>query len=230
MTDKLECVGSDLCDELRGSINTSFTLTYQSDPPSRMIASTSHLALLADLSPLTAGHLLLLPKDHHVSFGHVVARLGSEIRSLLDRVTPRYTDTFGPPTIVEHGSSSTMNAACISHAHWHLVPVDGQRLCRLMEKDGLVATVLDRMEDLGSMALDDAQYFYCFDGHSHRVFAVDRKMRSQYLRSLMGEILGIPDPLWDYSLVVRKDLLRQTMRAFQGADQPMPGRDTGRGP
>jgi len=36
-------------------------------------------------------------------------------------------------------------------------------------------------------------------------------MRSQYLRSVVGEIIGIPDPLWDYSLVIRKELLRDTV-------------------
>ncbi|MEV5088691.1 hypothetical protein ACWEQ5_30280 [Streptomyces griseoincarnatus] len=36
-------------------------------------------------------------------------------------------------------------------------------------------------------------------------------MRSQYLRSVVGRLLGIPDPLWDYALVVRRELLRETM-------------------
>jgi hypothetical protein len=33
----------------------------------------------------------------------------------------------------------------------------------------------------------------------------------QYLRSILGRVLSIDDPEWDYALVVRKDYLRETM-------------------
>lgn len=211
MAERLTCVGSDLCEELAGSHRTSFTLTYQGDPPTRMIGETAGLRLVADLSPLTSGHLLLLPLAHFVSFAHVVGELGTEIHAFLNHLIPQYTETFGPPIILEHGSSSDMNSACISHAHWHLLPVAGERVRRIMARDGLTSSTIGGFEDLAVMAQRDLSYFYCADADSHHLYGISRKMRSQYLRSVVGEVIGVPDPLWDYSLVVRRQLLRATV-------------------
>jgi diadenosine tetraphosphate (Ap4A) HIT family hydrolase len=222
------CTGADLCDELRGSTDTSFRRTYEGVPPSRIAYRDSRLALLADLSPLTAGHMLLLPVRHHVSFGHVVSELETEIRTLLAEVLPRYAATFGPPLLLEHGSSSQMNAgACVTHAHWHVVPVRGTEVHRAMAGDGLTPHAIPDFTALSRLARADRPYFYVRQEDEHTVYRSDRPLRRQYLRSVLGRLLGIEDPLWDYALVVRKQLLRETLDATRGwrlqDDVPSPG-------
>ncbi|GAA3339492.1 hypothetical protein GCM10020358_23490 [Amorphoplanes nipponensis] len=44
----------------------------------------------------------------------------------------------------------------------------------------------------------------------------DRTIRPQYLRSVVGRMLDIPDPEWDWSVVVRRHLMRETMRLTSG--------------
>jgi len=213
MDEKIQCVGSDLCQELAGSHDTSFSLTYEGDPPSRYIYGTGRLRVIADFSPLAVGHLLLLPIDHYISFGQLIGDGGAhELCDLLRLVMPAYEGSFGSPTILEHGSSSDMNnAACIMHAHWHIVPVDGNEVNRIVKRDGLAPEELAGFEQLQRFAENDRSYYYCFSGGRHIAYLSHNRLSRQYLRSVVGEILGIPDPLWDYALVVRKHLLRRTM-------------------
>jgi len=111
--DTLTCDGSDLCNELRGAKNTTFSMTYGGDPPSRIVGSTQNLRLIVDHSPLTLGHLLLLPVEHVVSFGHIIDTLGTEIDDFLKSMHYHYVDTFGPYSVLEHGSSTSMTMTCI---------------------------------------------------------------------------------------------------------------------
>ncbi|GGP60711.1 HIT family protein [Streptomyces melanogenes] len=206
----IECVGSDLCQELAGSRDTTFSMVYKGEPPSRLIHSTDNFRLLADLSPMTLGHLLLLPVDHYFSFAQLANAFDEELPELLGKVEPAYRETFGMFTVLEHGSSPGMQSgACISHAHWHILPVDGRRVDELILADGLAPTALAGLEHLA--AFDSVPYFMCLHEDGMNVYRPRPAMPRQYLRAKVAEIVGIADPLWDYALVVRKELFRETV-------------------
>ncbi|HET8721996.1 MAG TPA: HIT domain-containing protein [Nitrospira sp.] len=211
MRGPIACAAEDLCDEMTGADGTAFAATYRGDPPRRQIYATEGLRLIVDLSPLLLGHLLLLPEKHFLSFGHLVPELAERTNQIVARILPLYRATFGPPAILEHGSSTKMTSACITHAHWHLLPRDSHDIRRRMREDGLSGRRLRGFEQLSDYAEADCSYYYCSDGESHHAFRADRWVRSQYLRSVVGGLIGIADPLWDWSLVVRKELLRETV-------------------
>ncbi|MEU5566162.1 HIT family protein [Micromonospora musae] len=223
MEGESHCSGSDLCEELAGTTRTSFSLTYGGDPPSRTIVDGGRLKLIADMSPLLLGHMLIVPAKHYLSFGHAAREIAADIQHFLDFVLARYRSAFGASLILEHGSSSDMTAAaCITHAHWHLVPLDGVQVHRLIVEDGFSIQDLRSFADLERYADADAAYFYSAFDDRHVVYVGDFTTRRQYLRSTMARVLGIPDPLWDYAVAVRKDLLRETMRLAGGWDSETP--------
>ena len=82
-----------------------------------------------------------------------------------------------------------------------------------MNADGLEYTDLDSLSDLVEIADQRVPYFYVADKEYRRVYGIDRRMRQQYLRSVVGTIIGIPDPQWDWALVIRKEYLRASMAA-----------------
>lgn len=100
MIETMRCAGADFCEELTGCGDTSFTRFYEGDPPSRAVCSTENLTLLADMSPLVLGHLLLLPSNHYLSFAQVLSRHEHEVRSFLADFVPLYRETFGEPLIL----------------------------------------------------------------------------------------------------------------------------------
>jgi diadenosine tetraphosphate (Ap4A) HIT family hydrolase len=213
MGDGPVCSIADLCDELQGAQATAFASVYGGDPETRTIFRSENFALLADMSPMMLGHLLLLPIRHYLSFGQVVGAMPGEVEGLIDGVVHQYERTFGPMVVLEHGSSSAMAAgACISHAHWHLVPLGGREVQEVLRRDGLVAKAIAGIGELADLGRKDLPYFYCGYSGRHAVYECEGGVRRQYLRSVMARLLNIPDPLWDYALVTRRDLLRETMR------------------
>ncbi|MFV2088887.1 hypothetical protein [Micromonospora sp. LOL_021] len=164
------CDGDELCDEFRPGGGGSFAAVYRGDPPSRTIASLSGLRLVADLSPLVVGHLLLLPEHHHLSFGHLDAGLIGQVREVVGWLRQRYVATFGQMAIMEHGSSTATPSGCITHAHWHILPVNGSQLAEMITLDGLSAIRLPNLTALRRFAEADQPYFYCADGDNHVAF------------------------------------------------------------
>lgn len=210
MTRFAVCEGADLCQEIARNPDTSFVRTYAGNPPSRLIAETDDFALIADMSPLVVGHLLFLPKLHFLSFSALMPTLLGELRPLLATIVERYTVTFGEPLVLEHGSSKGSDQnACVTHAHWHLLPVDGTAVDEVIQRDDLSSIDLADIGDLGSWA-GQSYYLTSYAG-KHRVYQPTPATKRQYLRSVVGQVLGIDDPEWDYAVVIRKDYLRETM-------------------
>jgi diadenosine tetraphosphate (Ap4A) HIT family hydrolase len=206
------CQGADFCQELSGGVNTEFHRTYGDALQKRIIAQSPNLCVLVDMSPLCVGHLLIVSRDHYLSFAEVLKDHGPEVKDVLERVSHQYRNTFGRVAVLEHGSSSDIDgAACITHAHLHLFPLEADSVHEILFSDGLSYTESADLEDLVTMAEQGRSYFYVGDSSRHRLYGVGTKMRRQYLRSVAGGLLGIPDPEWDYALVVRKDLFLATM-------------------
>ncbi|MEU9557823.1 HIT family protein [Streptomyces fumanus] len=210
----LHCTDSDFCHEIAGAEDTTFTSIYEGNPPSRIILSNPCFRLIADVSPLCIGHLLLLPMEHYLSFADLVDRYHEELDAVLDVIEPLYCDTFGRLTILEHGSSEEMRAsACISHAHWHLLPIDGHDVDSAITADSLHAATFTDLKEISAFA--GTPYFLCGTEGTYRIYDARNPIRSQYLRSVAGRILGISTPLWDYALLVRRELLRETITLTQ---------------
>ncbi len=213
MIETVQCAGADFCEELSGSGDTSFARFYEGDPPSRLICSTKNLTLLADMSPLVPGHLLLLPSSHYLSFAQVLFRHEAEVRGFLADFLPRYRETFGEPLILEHGSSEGQESqACITHAHLHFLPVDGDRVDDLLIGDSLTYEDLGSFGELALPPWPSSAYFLRVYRDKFRVYRPTGQQKRQYLRSIVGAVLAIEDPEWDYAVVMRKGDLRETMR------------------
>ena len=211
------CQGADFCQELAGEVDTEFHRTYGTDPQKRIIDQSPNLCLLADMSPLCVGHLLLVSRDHYLSFAEVMKDHGSEVKDVLERVLIQYRNAFGRHVVLEHGSSSDIDgSACITHAHWHLLPLEADAVHEILFMDDLPSTELPDQRDLATMVDQGRSYFYVGDSSQHRLYGVGKSMRRQYLRSVAGALLGIPDPEWDYALVVRKDAFHTTMTRVAG--------------
>lgn len=209
----IACRGADFCQELSGDPETEFRAVYAGDPPTRLIDCSRNFMLMADMSPLCAGHLLLAPFQHYLSFADAVRDHKAEVEDVLNRVLDLYSSTFGDPLVMEHGSTAAIDgSSCITHAHWHLLPLRLDAVHQVMADDGLEWTEPAGLDGLAESGRGTA-YFLCADRRRCRLYGPGRIRRRQYLRSVAGRILGIPDPEWDYALVVRKDLLRITMTA-----------------
>lgn len=204
----------DLCRELGGNPQDGeFARTYGGDPAQRSITGTENFRVIADLSPLVEGHALLLPVQHYLNFASVLADHRAELEELLNRVLTAYRNIYEVVTVFEHGSSKAMlGSACIHHAHLHLIPVNGLAVDVVMKRDGLRTRDLSAFGQLSDLAGADLPYFCRSDEQGTTLYGIGQRMQSQYLRAAVAEVLELPPGAYDWSAVVRKDVMRATLR------------------
>jgi len=218
---KASCDDSRLCAELAGeTVGIAFHELCDGDPPSRVVFESEHFAVLVDLAPLVEGHVLLVPKWHALSFGQVPEELWPELELTLEQTVRTVGRAYGSPLVLEHGSSSTMTfSACVSHAHWHVVPTPHD-LRDTFALDGLEGEPLASLRDLMRLGSRDASYIlYSRPAEALQIaYASGLSKRHQYLRVVLAEKLGIPDPEWDWGHTQRLDLLRATHRVLSAEE------------
>src|ERR1700678_2335133 len=89
-----------------------------------VVAETELLVAVPSVGPLVPGWLLVIPKQHALSFGAVDASNLSALMADIQRIAMGWRDLFGPLAWFEHGPAEARSSAgCgIDHAHMHLVP------------------------------------------------------------------------------------------------------------
>lgn len=200
--------------ELSGGSGSLFARLYGDQPPSRVVASTRHFVVVADLSPLVAGHLLVIPRRDISSFAQVTDDEWADWRVLRASLVDRLSSHWRTPIVFEHGSTEGMRgSACITHAHLHLLPADVDMMSRI-EGDGLELSPVRGFREI-PFAASSPYFFVEVPGHEPLVARADYPaMPSQYLRRVAASELGIPDPEWDWGVVVRRELLRETVSSL----------------
>lgn len=196
-----------------------FARLYRGEPPRRVVAESEHLVALVDLAPLTSGHLIVIPRQDVPSFASLPVTAWQDWQQLRTRLVQMLGRRWAPPVLFEHGSTSAMRgSACITHAHLQLLPTDLD-LAREMQADGLEVFEIADQRSLPERAGRERPYFFveAADGRARCAWADDPVMPSQYLRRIAARALSLPDPEWDWGAVVRRDLLRETVRRLRAS-------------
>jgi diadenosine tetraphosphate (Ap4A) HIT family hydrolase len=191
---------------------TQFSAIYEGDPPSRLLAASKHFAALVDLSPLCAGHVLLVTREYLPSFGGIPESQWEELLILVERVRVVVEGVYGHCVVVEHGSAShPAHSPCISHAHWHLIPIKVDYV-RAMEVIGVEVEAIPEPSALADWATSDRPYLFVDEGDG-RLFVGDPGsgfgLPRQFIRREAAAVLGEDD--WDWALPPRRQVLRRTV-------------------
>ncbi len=91
----------------------------------RVLFESRHFVVVASLGALVEGWLLIVPKEHVVSFGAISRDLEGELETLKADISAMVNLIFGGACIFEHGPAGERRAVgCgVDHAHLHVVPI-----------------------------------------------------------------------------------------------------------
>ena len=216
--------------ELLRVLDCEFCVPQVVDPVSpvrlvanRIVATRGEMILIADHAPMTLGHLLLIPRDHHTGIASLVA-MRPNTSTTLRALTRRYRKAFGRCAVIEHGTGAAASAAgpCIDHAHWHLLPYTDE-LTPIIEGD--YGESLRSVNSIAEFARDYAGVDYLLYWTSDRaqVAVLDTTARlPQYARSVVARHLNasaMPYD-WDWALRADDELLVQTLNVAREAFEP----------
>ncbi|KAJ5779466.1 Histidine triad (HIT) protein [Penicillium paradoxum] len=98
----------------------------ESGPLSHIILSTEHVLAFLDIMPLTRGHVLVAPRNHHQTLGDMGVRAGQEIGKwlpILSRVVTKSVFGNDPDrhwNVVQNNGERA--AQVVPHVHFHIIP------------------------------------------------------------------------------------------------------------
>jgi diadenosine tetraphosphate (Ap4A) HIT family hydrolase len=180
-----------------------------------MMVESDRSVALADLSPLTLGHSLVVPRQHYFNISETLAKDGDGYLPFLVEFLDRYEDVFGSYALFEHGSTIGMlSSACISHAHLHVLPMPLEPVLERLHSDGLTLTQLTGWDDVTKLDDEGLPYFLASDGARWFVALDPPVMPSQYLRIAIGATLHISPGECDWAVVIRKMVHKETLQIW----------------
>jgi len=184
---------------------------------SRVLHETDRFVVMADISPLVPGHVMIVPKAHILCFGSVEVTARDEFAGIVDTARTVLREHFGPSVVLEHGTSSLEPVADhVTHAHLHIVPAAIDIRDSLRNYN---TTTIASLSDLSSWAARDEAYIYFESSAGERVVA-DRiaGIKRLFIRSEVAKRVGVPDPLWDWRRHILSDNLRATVETLERAN------------
>lgn len=206
-------VNCPFCRELQSGRLPDFC---DADFDSRILHETNQFVVLADISPLMPGHVMIVPKAHILCYGAVEAAAQDEFSGIVNATRAVLKEHYGPSVLLEHGTSSLEPVADhVTHAHLHIVPA------AIDIRDSLVnfnTTTIASLSDLSHWGARDEAYIYFETCCGERIVA-DRidGIRRLFIRSEIARSIGLPDPLWDWRRHLLRDNLRSTVETLRHA-------------
>ena len=207
-------VNCPFCRELQGGGLPDFC---DAQIDSRILHETDRFVVMADISPLVPGHVMIVPKAHILCYGAVEDAAWDEFLGIVNAARAIIKEHYGPSVILEHGTSSLDDVADhVTHAHLHIVPA------AIDIRDSLLhfnITRIASLSDLSHWAARDEPYIY-FESCSGERMVADRivDLKRLFFRSEIAKQIGLPDPLWDWRRHILSDNLRSTVKTLRHAD------------
>ena len=90
--------------------------------PCARVYETEHVLAFLDIGPLSSGHLLVIPKTHHISLPELPDDVAAEAGRLLPRLSRAVktaTNAEGLNILTNVGAVAGQS---VSHMHWHIIP------------------------------------------------------------------------------------------------------------
>lgn len=84
----------------------------------RVLHETEHFRVVVGINIISAGHVMIVSKEHLPAFGAMPSEYDKEFWGLVDKVKKKITEKFSEPMMIEYGNWGQS----VFHAHMHFVP------------------------------------------------------------------------------------------------------------
>lgn len=199
------CFSADccFCSEIISEKGGRFFEIFGSVKKSRVIFDTENFVVMPSLGPVSAGHILLLPKMHLNSFSQIDNAYHAELEFIFSRAKVLLSDNCGAYAIFEHGTpAGAISGACgIVHAHLHMIPVGNEHVL-LPNDNGLnwvplkSSNLIFGLSEINKYGGVKEGYLFFVDENGVAHFSISPEVPSQYLRKHVAKALGVES--WDW--------------------------------
>jgi diadenosine tetraphosphate (Ap4A) HIT family hydrolase len=176
-----------------------------SRPENTKLMSSDRFVLMPALGPLVPGHVLLVSREHALSFASMGQSVVVEYERVVDAVAARYAIPRRELLEAEHGASDKHSGGgCIGHTHINLIPGLGN----LVELFDGTLDAMPHIRQLDDVMSIRGPYVLMRAGEKIRVYA-GGSVPSQLIRRRIYEHLGRDD--WDWAIFPHLESVASTV-------------------
>ena len=188
--------GCTFCNECNGRKELSYfekAFARKYGIPDRTVMDTPCFTVLPSLGSFVRGYLLIIPKQHALSFLSLSHEHLSELDTIESKIAAFFKKIYGKKYILfEHGSSDESNVGGMSvvHAHIHMLPCTTAIMPYSKEYTYLSFDSFAEASEYYRANAFGRPYLLCkdIDGRIYLSFA--EKIPSQYFRSLVCDLIA----------------------------------------
>jgi histidine triad (HIT) family protein len=199
--------GCCFCTEFEtGEVDKTLFLSY--GIKNRILYSNDHFVILPTVSPLMAGHILVLPREHI----NTLKRLReAEKQELLNIVQKLISSFAGACFMFEHGAFPVNGNTCgVDHTHLHILPLDRSLSLQVMEKIKMEYAPEFQSDLQGALSYRTDKPYLLYGNDIKAIYnSVDGNFPSQFIRKKICEVLNNRD--WDWKLLTNRDSFAASM-------------------
>jgi diadenosine tetraphosphate (Ap4A) HIT family hydrolase len=200
----------DFCNEFSGKRENAFDRIYAGQPRSRILYRSDSFVVIPSMGQIVEGYLLVVPVRHWTALGDIPSLFVEELTSICERIRTALRQEYGSCIFFEHGTRSKIAGGCgIYHSHLHAVPCPEVLEPTISLISRFPSVEFENLQDVKKLTEGLTSYlFYQNSQGKSRILYPDR-LTSQYMRRLLGELLG--NLQWDWRIAGREERLLATL-------------------
>jgi inosine/xanthosine triphosphate pyrophosphatase family protein/diadenosine tetraphosphate (Ap4A) HIT family hydrolase len=203
------------CAELADEGNTFFSELMGGRLRSRVLYEDQHFVVLPPLGEFTEGGLLLLTREHLLSFAHLPAPLFERLERLVEAIRQALVSRYGvSPLFFEHGPAPdwSKGACCVDHAHFNIFPAAVSVQPHLAER---MSFPLPSLAGLARLQRSEFGYLFIQENDGSRRVYDGHLVPTQLVRRIITSAIGCPER-WHWRDYLGQDQLVATYNALKG--------------
>jgi len=181
----------------------------------RILFESDNFIVFPSLGQIVEGYLLIASKKHYIGMGQVPHELYSELNSVHQKVRQVLSEAYESPLFFEHGPTSEKEkgGCCVTHAHFHAVPVQVDILSDLAKY--FKYQKIETFDSLKKQFDKRVPYFFYESNLKEKyLFEVPEIVPSQYVRQIIAFKIGKPEK-WDWKTYYGIDELLKTLEKLK---------------
>lgn len=103
-------------------VSCIFCKIVEGSIPSEKIYEDEHVIAFMDITPVTKGHALIIPKTHRENVYELTAEEAGHLFSVVPQITQAIKETFQPTGLNLLQNNGSFAGQSVFHFHLHLIP------------------------------------------------------------------------------------------------------------
>lgn len=196
--------------------NLLLDLMPELTPDDFVLRETDDFVVIPGVGSVCDGYVIISPKAHVLSFGHLDASLDDQFQVVFGEVEHELSERYRQRVIAfEHGAESFRNrgGSCTDHAHMHVFPADPRLdLVSAIRADFELRPASRFLPEMREQVAQRRRPYLWLRGADGDMWVCDApKALSQYIRRVIVSQLGRPGE-WDWLVFPGTDHMRNTVR------------------